>query len=366
MFINKRIFAVMAILSGSSLTGIGQSEGDVEVSEGATLGGNGAVSGDVSVSGDFAPGPSEASLFAGNPVIPGWMADPEGIIFGNRFWIYPTYSAPYEQQLYFDAFSSPDLVKWTVHPRVLETKNITWANRALWAPSIIEKGGKYYIFFSANDIQSDSETGGIGVAVADQPEGPFSDLIGAPLVGKYYNGAQPIDAFVFRDEDGSHYLFYGGHSHCNVAKLKDDFTGFEMMPGSGNLFNEITPTDYVEGPFVFRRGGKYYFMWSEGGWTGPNYRVAYAISDSLLGPWTRIATVLQQDSAVATGAGHHSVIHHPTSDKYYMVYHRRPLGETDGNHRVTCIDEMKFDAEGKIIPMVITFDGVKADPLPQD
>ena len=117
---------------------------------------------------------------------------------------------------------------------------------------------------------------------------------------------------------------------------------------------------------MFRRGGKYYFMWSEGGWTGPDYRVAYAMSDSILGPWTRIATVLQQNSEVATGAGHHSVIHNSGTDKYYMVYHRRPLGETDGNHRVTCIDEMKFDDDGKIIPITITFKGVKADPLPQN
>ncbi|MBK1881898.1 glycoside hydrolase family 43 protein [Luteolibacter pohnpeiensis] len=366
MKLNLLTCAGVGLLSLWGIPCSAQTGGDVQVSEGATLGGNGAVGGAVTVNGDFAPGPSEASLFAGNPVIPGWTADPEGTIFGNRYWIYPTYSAPYDQQVHFNAYSSTDLVKWQVHPRVLETKNISWATRALWAPSIIEKDGKYYIFFSANDIQSDSETGGIGVAVADQPEGPFMDLLGAPLVGKYYNGAQPIDAFVYHDDDGSYYLFYGGHSHCNIAKLKDDFSGFQLMTGRRSLFVEITPTDYVEGPFVFKRNGKYYFMWSEGGWTGPDYRVAYAMSDSIQGPWTRIATILQQDAEIATGAGHHSVIHNSNTDQYYMVYHRRPLGETDGNHRVTCIDEMHFDENGLIVPMTMTFKGVKADPLPQD
>ena len=77
----------------------------------------------------------------------------------------------------------------------------------------------------------------------------------------------------------------------------------------------------------------------------------------------RKATILQQNAAVATGAGHHSVIHNPDSGRYHIVYHRRPLGETDGNNRVTCIDEMKFDAQGDIIPIVTTFEGVKADPL---
>lgn len=340
-----------------------RAEGDVNVAPGATFGGHGAVNGAVTVDGTFAPGPSAASLMAGNPVIPGWTADPEGIIFDKKYWIYPTYSAPYERQLHFDAYSSSDLVNWTAHPRVLDTKNISWANKALWAPSIIKKGDKYYIFFSANDIQNNSEVGGIGVAVADQPQGPFTDLIGAPLVGQFHNGAQPIDVFVFRDDDGSHYLFYGGHSHCNVAKLNSTFTGFEPMPGGSGIFNEITPSGYVEGPFVFKKNGKYYFMWSEGGWTGPDYRVAYATSNSLLGPWNRVATILQQNPAIATGAGHHSVFQNPTSGKYYIIYHRRPLGETAGNNRVTCIDEMKFDANGNIIPVTMTFTGVKADLL---
>ncbi len=299
---------------------------------------------------------------AGNPVFPGWYADPEGIIFGNNYWIYPTYSAPYNQQVFMDAFSSPDLVNWTKHSRIIDTTSIGWAKKAMWAPSIIEKGGKYYLFFGANDIQSDQELGGIGVAVADKPEGPYKDPLGKPLIGKFYNGAQPIDQFVFKDKDGQHYLIYGGWRHCNIAKLNDDFTGFVPYE-DGTIFKEITPQGYVEGPFMFIRGGKYYFMWSEGGWTGPNYSVAYAVADSPFGPFERVGKILQQDPQVATGAGHHSVIQVPGRDQWYIVYHRRPLGETDGNHRVTCIDEMSFDKDGRINPVKITFDGVKARPL---
>ena len=79
-------------------------------------------------------------------------------------------------------------------------------------------------------------------------------------------------------------------------------------------------------------------MWSEGGWTGPDYSVAYAIADSPFGPFEREAKILKQDSTVARGAGHHSVIIKPEADEYYIVYHRRPLGETNGNYRVTCIE----------------------------
>ena|SRR5690606_29324464 len=297
-----------------------------------------------------------------NPVFPGWYADPEGVVFDDTYWIYPTFSAAYEDQVFFDAFSSPDLVNWTKHPRVLDTAGVKWANRAVWAPAIVKKDHKYYLFFGANDIQSDQELGGIGVAVADKPSGPFKDLIGKPLVGKFHNGAQPIDQFVFHDKDGQYYLIYGGWGHCNIAKLKDDFTGFVPFD-DGTVFKEITPEGYTEGPFMFIKDGKYYFMWSEGGWTGPDYNVAYAIADSPMGPFKRIDKILQYRPEIATGAGHHSVIHYPDSDAYYMVYHRRPNGITARDSRETCIEKMEFDKDGFIKPIEITTQGVKAHPL---
>ncbi len=294
---------------------------------------------------------------SGNPVFPGWYADPEGAIFGNQYWIYPTYSAPFDEQVFFDAFSSPDLIHWTKHNRILDTTMVKWAKRAIWAPAIIEKEDRYYLFFGANDIQSNDEVGGIGVAVSNSPKGPFTDYLQKPLIDKFYNGAQPIDQFVFKDND-QYYLIYGGWKHCNIAKLKNDFTGFIPFEDS-TTFKEITPENYVEGPFMFKRNGKYYFMWSEGGWTGPDYSVAYAIADSPYGPFKRVGKILQQNSKVATGAGHHSILHPPKSESWYVVYHRRPLGETNGNARVTCIDQLYFDAKGFIKPVIITKEGVR-------
>ena len=303
---------------------------------------------------------------AGNPVFPGWYADPEAAIFGSQYWIYPTYSAKYEEQTYLDAFSSPDLVHWTKHPRVLDTARVQWAHRALWAPAIVAKGGQYYLFFGANDYHPEKPNeppGGIGVAVADQPGGPFTDYLGHPLVGTIENGAQPIDQFVFQDVDKKYYLVYGGWQHCNIARLKDDFTGFLPLP-DGTVFKSITPQGYVEGPVLFRRQGKYYFMWSEGEWTGPNYSVAYAVGNSPFGPFRRVGKILQQDAEVATGAGHHAVLQVPGTDRWYIVYHRHPLGDPDGNHREVCIDEMHFDKAGRILPVKLTFQGVRAEPLP--
>jgi beta-xylosidase len=209
---------------------------------------------------------AKSNAFSGNPIFPGWYADPEGVLFNKKYWIYPTYSAPYNDQ------------------------------------------------------------------------------------------------FVFQDKDGQYYMIYGGWRHCNIAKLKNDFTGFIPFE-DGVTFKEITPNGYVEGPFMFAKNGKYYFMWSEGGWTGPDYSVAYAIADSPFGPFERIGKILAQDPEVATGAGHHSVIHNAKKDEWYIIYHRRPLTETKANHRVTCIERLYFDDNGFIKPIKITNKGVERSPL---
>lgn len=304
----------------------------------------------------------EPVQFSGNPIFEGWYADPEGMILDNQYWVFPTFSAEYEDQVFLDAFSSPDLVNWTKHKSVIDTSAVKWIWRAMWAPAVVEKDNKYYLFFGGNDIQSNDEFGGIGVGVADNPAGPYKDHLGKPLIDKIVNGAQPIDQFVFKDVDGTYYMYYGGWRHCNIVKLNDDFTGIVPFD-DGELYKEVTPENYVEGPFMFIRDGKYYFMWSEGGWGGPDYSVAYAIADSPFGPFERVAKILEQDPEVATSAGHHSVIHEPKSDKYYIVYHRRPLTETARDSRATSIDEMLFDENGYILPVKMTFEGVAANPL---
>ena len=286
---------------------------------------------------------------AGNPFADGWYADPDTEIYDGLYWVFPTSSYDYEEQTYLDAFSSPDLINWTKYPNVLTTANVTWANGAVWAPAPISRNGKYYLYFGANDIQEGDNTtvGGIGVAVADSPAGPYVDAIGAPLIGAYHNGAQPIDQDVFIDDDGQAYIYYGGHSHANVALLNEDMVSVGTFP-DGTQYKEITPTDYVEGAQMVKRNGTYYMMWSEGTWTGPDYAVSYAMSDSPLGPFDRKTKILQQDSAVASGSGHNGVFNVPGTDIWYIVYHRRPLGDDNGNHRQLAYDRMYFEEDGSI------------------
>ncbi|MBL6666963.1 MAG: family 43 glycosylhydrolase, partial [Flavobacteriaceae bacterium] len=293
------------------------------------------------------------------------------MVFGDQYWIFPTFSARYEDQVFLDAFSSKDLIQWEKHPRVLDTSVIKWAKQAIWAPSIIEKNNLYYLFFSANDLQKPggpywneknniNHYGGIGIAVADAPSGPYKDYLGKPLIDQFYNEAQPIDQFVFKDIDGTYYMFYGGWRHCNLAQLNDDFTGF-IPWDNDQLFKEITPDGYVEGPFVFRRKNSYYFMWSEGNWGNDTYKVAYAMADKVSGPYNRVGTILESDKNIATGAGHNSVINTPNTDQWYIVYHRRPIPNEGRDHRVICIDKLEFNKDGTIKQVKMTFEGVKSN-----
>ena len=211
-----------------------------------------------------------------------------------------------------DAFSSADLVTWTKHDGILDRADVKWAKRAMWAPSVVEKDGWYYLFFGANDIQNDQQLGGIGVARSRQPNGPFKDYLGKPLIDRFHNGAQPIDQFVFKDATAR------TTSSTAAGGTATSRSSTTTSPASCRLptarsFKEITPQGYVEGAFMLLKDGKYYFMWSEGGWTGPNYAVAYAIGTSPFGPFERVGRILQQDPAVATGAGHHSVLQAPRS-----------------------------------------------------
>ena len=168
---------------------------------------------------------------SGNPILPGLVRRPRSARLRRRSTgsTRPTRRRTTSRRSWTRSrprISSPG----TKHPHVLDVADVKWAKRAVWAPSIVEKDGWYYLFFGANDIQNDQQVGGIGVARSRTPEGPFMDYLGKPLIDKFHNGAQPIDQMVFKDRDGTYYIVYGGWRHCNIAKLNDDFTGFVPLP----------------------------------------------------------------------------------------------------------------------------------------
>jgi beta-xylosidase len=218
--------------------------------------------------------------------------------------------------------------------------DLKWANIAAWAPDAIARNGKYYFYFCAD--------GNVGVGTAASPLGPFVDALGKPLLKKG-SGLQTntIDPYPFIDDDGQAYLYYGNGKIANVYKLKPDMVTLDG-PVAG-----IPLKDFREGIVVFKRGGKYYFMWSIDDARSPNYRVGWGVADSPLGPVHSPENnfIVLQKHGAAVGTAHHSVVNVPGTDRWYVAYHRHALPQGGGYQRQTVLARMEFDGEGNIKPM---------------
>jgi beta-xylosidase len=293
------------------------------------------------------------TIHAPSAVLPGVYADPHIAVFDKKFYIYPTTDGTEGwKSTNFTCWSSSDLVYWKNEKVILDLpKDLTWAKERAWAPAIAHKNGKYYYYFSA-DVN-------IGVAVSDKPTGPFKDALGKPLVRRGMLSGQMIDPMVFVDDDGAAYLYFG-QGHCNMVKLANDMISFDSTK-----IVSIKPQGYNEGPFVFKRNGKYYLMWSEYDTRDPRYSVAYATADSPLGPFTKAETgPVLKGRGVVKGAGHHSVVKVPGRDEWYIVYHRFKIPDGNGYNRETCISPMRFDDKGNILPVDV-FETVKPVRIPK-
>ena len=279
-----------------------------------------------------------------NPIANGYYADPESRVYNGKVYIYVTHSLPFEEQTNLSLFVSGDLKDFEKIENILDMETFPSATSAVWAPSVEEWKGKYYIVFAANNIYHDGEPGGLYIGVCDTPRGPFRNIFsdGRPFLNRILFGAQPIDAHFFREGD-SMYLYWGGWGHLVVAKMSEDMTSF-------NSEREITPVSYVEAPYVMREGDKYLLMYSSGNWMDGTYRVLSAIADSPYGPFTDAEAVLS-NSEIACGAGHNSAFVY--AGKHYTAYHRRFYEDKDPHHRVLCIDEMKLEG-GRILPITMT------------
>lgn len=288
-----------------------------------------------------------------NPIVQGWYADPEAIVRDHKLYIYVTKSRPYEEQQNIDLVVSSNLKEFEIIHDVLDMSTFPGAIRAVWAPSIIERNGRYYLIFAANDLHPDEEIGGLYIGVSDSLKGPFCNIYedGRPFINRFYNGAQPIDAHFYKEEDEV-YLYYGGWNHLNVCKMNKEMNGLISLSEEQEeeIIREITPEDYQEAPCVLKVKGKYILMYSHGNWTNGTYCVKTAVSDSPLGPFVYQDTILKA-SEVADGPGHNSVF--TWEEKNYIAYHRRRNGDSEMHHRELCIDEMVIGGEG-IKPIVMT------------
>jgi len=325
----------------------------------------GAVSFKMSMFGKKAETYTVSAAEMHNPALAGLYADPD-ILYSNKtgkFYIYPT-SDGFNgwSGTYFKCFSSPDLVSWTDEGKIITLgTDVKWADRNAWAPCIVEKkiDGHYKYFYYFTAAQK------IGVAVADNPEGPFVDS-GKALIDTRPDGitrGQVIDPDVFTDPVSGKTYLYWGNGFAAGAELNDDMVS--VNTATLKILN--VPGSFREGSHVLYRDGKYYFMWSIDDTRSPNYAVGYAFMSSPLGELTvpENNVILKKDESKGIyGTGHHSTIQISGRDEWYIVYHRFnypngiKMGGAAGFNREVCIDKMEFNADGTIKPVVVTHEGV--------
>ena len=289
-----------------------------------------------------------------NPVTEAWYADPESRVYGDTVYMYVTNSLPFEEQHNLDLVTTDDLENFKIYRNILDMSTYQGANFAIWAPTVIDKNGKYYLIFAANDIHAEDEVGGLYIGVCDDQHGPFVNVFedGRPLLNKIYNNAQPIDAHLFKDDDGSVYLYYGGWGHMMVCRMRDDMNGFLTMPDPAydSVARELTPKDYVEAPYVMKVDGKYHLMYSSGHWTDGTYCVKAAVSDDPCGNFEYYGDILRAGD-VADGPGHNSAFCY--KGQWYVAYHRRTIGDLNPHHRKLCIDRLDI-VDGKLSHVEMT------------
>ena len=317
---------------------------------------------------------------AQNPVIHDqFTADPTARVFGDRLYLYPSHDIfPPEgaRQDWFcmadyHVFSTDNLTEWTDHGVIVTQNAVPWVRTdsyAMWAPDCVSRDGRYYFYFPA--APRDGRGFAIGVATADSPEGPFM------CEPKPIEGISGIDPCVLVDDDGSAYIYWsgmgirGGKLKKNMKELDGELQEIKMprregmpeMPPMkvGGEEMKGLPDGFKEGPFAFKRGNWYYltFPWVRGE-TGegknPTETLAYAMSQSPLGPWD-FKGIIMAEHANHCWTNHHSLVEF--RGQWYLFYHRNDYSPRDDKRRSTRIERLTFNADGTIREVTPTMRGV--------
>ena len=308
--------------------------------------------------------PERLNSFAngGNPLIRDrHTADPAPLVVGDRLYLYVGHDEARGEQMFniteWLAYSTTDMQDWTYHGSIMRPTDFSWASRDAWASQVHEKDGRYWFYTAVEHDEAQGSHGkAIGVAVADNPLGPFTDALGRPLV-KNEDTAGPhhwddIDPSVWTDADGKSYLFWG-NANLYMAELADDMVSF------AGPIQQIDLPDFVEGPWVFERDGIYYLAYaSMDQRLGPDERISYATSPSITGPWTRQGEI--------TGSAANSFTIHPGiaqfMGEWYLFYHVGTLtvGDQPGGlgRRAVAVERLRFDDAGRILRIEQTQAGI--------
>ena len=308
-----------------------------------------------------------AAALAQNPIISTvYTPDPAPYVHDGKVYLFTDHDeddATYFKMKDWLVFSSEDMVNWTYLGAQVSTATFGWAAQGdrAWASQAVEKDGKWYWYVCCNTADG---ADALAVAVADNPEGPWKDAIGAPLTV----GFGFIDPTVFIDDDGTPYLFWGnkglwyGRLNRDMISFAD---GYREVPGYHDpaCFGELqmkmnwakgrdeSMTQYEEGPWLSKRNGTYYLSYPAGG--VPEY-MAYSTAPTIDGPWTFRGRIM--DEAENSFTIHGGTINYKGHD--YMFYHNGALPNGGGFHRAACVEEFTYNADGSIPFIPFTKEGV--------
>ena len=291
----------------------------------------------------------------GNPIITHkYTADPAALVYKDKVYLYTGHDvAPDKQARYvmhdWLVFSSPDMVTWTEHAIPLKTTDFAWAKDDAWAGQVIERNGKFYWYVAIT--HKDIHGKAIGVAVADNPLGPFKDARGSAIITNDMTTEakiswDDIDPTVFIEDNGQAYLMWG-NTTLHYAKLKSNMTELD-----GPIETVTGLPHFTEAPWLHKRNGWYYLSYA---YEFPE-KIAYAMSRSITGPWQYKGII--NEIAGNSNTNHQAIINFKGKD--YFIYHNGALAaDAGGFHRSVCIDYLYYNPDGTIKRVVMTSEGVK-------
>lgn len=312
-------------------------------------------------------GLSSQSPDAGNPLLPGYFADPTIVEFDGIYYIYATTDNEMLASGAPTLWYSRDLLNWynyTLDIPTLESINL----RNFWAPDIVKgDDGRYYLYFG--NCQAGCNIYGY---VSSTPVGPWTKLHqdDTPVIGSGFprRGFPSLDAQFFRDDDGKIYAYWGTWVHYNGGYAVGELDGKSMsrMINGKNIPLEQTPEPF-EAAYVLKHKDKYILMYSSASCHDASYNVRYSYADNPYGPFTPgdnnpiLSTNADQS---VHGPGHHSVL--KQGEDYYIVYHRHDYPMTRGGMaRQVCIDSMIFENDSTIRKVIPSHRGI-ADIFPSE
>lgn len=296
------------------------------------------------------------SASAQNPLITNqFTADPSARVFGDRIYIYPSHDILANKDRGregwfcmedYHVFSSANLTDWTDHGVIVTQNKVPWVkpnSYSMWAPDCIESNGKYYFYFPSTPKDTTLGRGfKIGVAIADQPTGPFIPQ-SKPILG--VNG---IDPNVFIDKDGQAYLYWS-QGNIYAAKLKENMTELASEPV---ILQELPMKGLKEGPYLFERKGIYYLTYPHV--ENKTERLEYAISNSPLGPFKVTGVIMDETPGCWTN--HHSIIEF--KKQWILFYHANDLSPSFDKARSIRADYLSFNDDGTIVKVKPTLRGI--------